>query len=416
MWRGRAPVSTLMLLTFFLCFWCSLQGQGLYEPSPPVNLSITSSNFHTVLKWDVVDASRALHFNVDFSDYESGEWKPFPPCLNISTHQCDLSEAFLPITMYASGYYARVNVVTKSNKLVFARTNRFTFSSNATLDPPDVHLAADGNEIIVELKPAVPNSTTDSINKTFKKLSYIIYYGDPGMVYKVGKEVCPKPKRCPKIKVPGGITCVSAEAHLFKLKLTGKRSRETCLQIHPSNISASSVAVLATIISVIVLLLLAGIIFFVCKFHKKEQVLPKSLAHIIKGGKTYSIVTMKTEESSISVLTEMEKVTNVNEVDLHDETQVEMIKASSDIVAADPVIADAGNSETVNADLNDPYAAKIEISSTDQKSDREDNIEKGNRDLDSNHDLCKTNSDNVKQICAADNWGYDKPQILFDAI
>ncbi|XP_067840903.1 uncharacterized protein [Heptranchias perlo] len=529
MWRSGARVSRL-LLAFCLCGLGSLHGQELNELSRPMNLSVKFDNFQTVLKWDVANASRTLRFSVDSRDYNSGQWKPFLPCLNISTHHCDLSEAFEPTLDPVNSYYARVKVVTMSQESEFASTDRFSFSDNATLGPPTVHVTADGNEIRVKVMFVVPNSKAGSIKKAIRSLSYNIYYWKRETPKLENKIDCSKPCTFQKIAVTEGVTCVSAEARLDKLKLKGKRSQEICLPIQSSNISdsrmlawsptlrregyitpqtveldysgkegdedgaygedypggedgaygedypggeygedypggedgaygedypggeeclekmcteededpkdpsvkldlgaasklqpdnsessrASKVAVLATGGVVIIVLLVFAIACAVHKIKKKQLVLPKSLVHIIMGRNVYTNVYAKTEESSICKVTTLEAVTHVCEVDPSDETQVEMIKASSDNVDVDPINADVGESESVNVDLIDPYAAKIGIRGTDQKTVSEDNIEVCNGDPASIADLCKTNSDNAKQIFAADNWGYDKPQIPFD--
>ncbi|GCB68016.1 hypothetical protein scyTo_0010339 [Scyliorhinus torazame] len=170
---------------------------------------------------------------------------------------------------------------------------------------------------------------------------------------------------------------------------------------------ALAVAISGGICAIIGVGLIATLL--VCYFVKKKQAVPKFLVHRFMGGKPYTNVNMQTEESNISVVTASEKVSNICEVDQSDQTPVEMMKDSSDIVVADPVTVDPDDSKPVNADLNDSYAPKIDVSETEQKSVGENNIEESS-DLEKTHDLCKIDSDIVKQICA-DNWGYDKPQV-----
>ncbi|XP_072355765.1 interferon gamma receptor 1-like isoform X2 [Scyliorhinus torazame] len=404
MWRSGVPVSSLL---FFLCCWDKRAFQALGHPElhPPENLSITSSDFHTVLTWDVVATSRASRFNVEFLEYRSGKWKPFEPCSNISMHQCDLSEAFIPVKN-GNGYCARVNAVTSSQKSNCSHTYRFTFGNNATLGPPTVHLTADENKLIVELNYTVPHSTTNKTKRILKYLSYNIYYWNPETPEAI-TEFCREKYPYKKITVPVGVTCVSAEVRIDILKLKGKRSQKRCLPIQSSNQAALAVAISGGICAIIGVGLIATLL--VCYFVKKKQAVPKFLVHRFMGGKPYTNVNMQTEESNISVVTASEKVSNICEVDQSDQTPVEMMKDSSDIVVADPVTVDPDDSKPVNADLNDSYAPKIDVSETEQKSVGENNIEESS-DLEKTHDLCKIDSDIVKQICA-DNWGYDKPQV-----
>uniref|UniRef100_UPI00398ED641 interferon gamma receptor 1-like isoform X2 n=1 Tax=Pristiophorus japonicus TaxID=55135 RepID=UPI00398ED641 len=222
--------SLLFACAFCLCCSGSLPGQGLHGLSPPMNLSVKSHNFHTVLKWAVVDASRTSRFNIDTSNYSSGIWKPYPPCFNISTHHCDLSDAFKLTLKDVTIYYARVKAVTTSQESAFAYTYGFTFKNNATLGPPTVHLAANGNEIAIEVKYEDPNST-ESIKNALKNLAYNIYCWKPEDPKSESKKICSRQNRHPKITVTEGVTCVSAEVHLNKLQLKGERSQETCLLI-----------------------------------------------------------------------------------------------------------------------------------------------------------------------------------------
>ncbi|XP_038655375.1 uncharacterized protein LOC119967219 isoform X1 [Scyliorhinus canicula] len=491
MWRSGVLVSSLLFS--FLCCWDKRPCQALGHPElhPPENLSVTSYDFHTVLTWDVIAASRASRFNVEFLEYRSGKWKPFEPCSNISIHQCDLSEAFIPVEN-GNGYCARVNAVTRSQKSNFSHTYRFTFGNNATLGPPTVHLTPDGNELIVELNYTVPHSTTNKTKRILKHLSYNIYYWNAETPEAI-TELCREKYRNKKFTVKMGVTCVSAEVCIDTLKLKGKRSQKRCLSIQSSNQADSkksttprniialneeqncpwkeedkesdeypepdikdyedqyyeyqfekegedyssmmypvedenlensrdeveseavsksqqantdpsralAVAISGGICAIIVVGLIATLL--VCYFVKKKQALPKFLVHRFMGGKPYTNVNVQTEENNISIVTAAEKVSNICEVDQSDETQVEMIKDSSDIVDADPITVDPDDSKLVNADLNDSYAPKIDASDTEQKSVGENNIEEGN-DLEKTHDF-----DIVNQSCA-DNWGYDKPQ------
>ncbi|XP_048387386.1 uncharacterized protein LOC125452715 isoform X1 [Stegostoma tigrinum] len=486
MWRSSGPASSLLLsCAVSLCCWHSLHGRGLSKISPPVNLSVTSYDFHTVLKWDVVDTSRNSWFNVEIKNYSISHWRPFLPCLNVSTHHCDLSDGFVPDDD-TLGYYARVNMVTESQKSDFVSTNRFIFKLNATLGPPDVKLRADNNHIIVEVNYTLPNSIVKRNAKILKTLLYNIWYWHPEKP-KLVDSICNSKKTLHQIQIPTGVTCVSAEVYLQDLNLKGNRSQETCLQIHPINVSDSmnlpwsptlrnqshTIAqneelncplaeedeefegnlttenyaydedneddnyqdsqdseehhsetypvedvnpVLPFVISVVTILAIVIVIIatlFICHFAKKKQVLPKVLVHRIMGerGKAYMDVNMESDESKLSELKGLEDAITIPEVDQCDETQEDLTKPPSDIFV-DQVNTDVNDSEPVNADLDDPYAAKIHINGIDQRCHNQDSVEVDDDVLEKTYDLCKTNSEPVKQICA-DNWGYDKPQVLF---
>lgn len=227
MWRSRAREPLLLAL----CLLSSTWSLGQLEFLAPVNLSIESQDFHTVLKWDVLNSSGTTRFNVDFRDYETVGWKPL--CLNISTHYCDLSNVFIATRESISGYYGRVKAVTALQQSKFAQTNRFTFSQNATLGPPIVQLAAHGNHLTVEVKYPVYNST--SRNVPFNLLKYNVYCRHQNQTNPICLRMSPR-KPLEQIQVPEGNICVSAEVYASALNLKGKKSDETCVRIYLSNL------------------------------------------------------------------------------------------------------------------------------------------------------------------------------------
>ncbi|XP_051880992.1 uncharacterized protein LOC127575280 isoform X1 [Pristis pectinata] len=490
MWRSRARTPRPVLASVFcFCLLASPQSLGQLEFLPPVNLSIESQDFHTVLKWDVLNSSETTRFNVDFRDYETVDWKPV--CLNISTHHCDLSNVFVAAQESRSGYYGRVQAVTALQESKFAYTNRFTFGQNATLGPPIVQLAAHGNQLTVEVKYPVHNST--SHNVPFNLLSYNVYCRHQNQTNPICLRMTPR-KPLQQVEVPEGNICVSAEVHLSTLNLKGKKSDETCLRIYlhtlpdstsfnwppqlkcedyttsltnelddlvqgeegyynypedeedhqsedeedhqsedeedhqsedeedhslrkmfsdedPKDTSVTTVVIPTILICVLVVISIPVVIYlFKCK---KKLKLPKSLAHIVVSDQTYNVISPKSEESSVCVLLKPEEVTDVPHDSSRFQDQEEVIN-TLDNVDPGTINADEGSSELVNADLNDPYAAKIDTNGMDQKSVSTDNTEVGVSDLDSSHDLCKTHFDGMKQNYTADNWGYDKPQVPFN--
>ncbi|XP_051880993.1 interferon gamma receptor 1-like isoform X2 [Pristis pectinata] len=407
MWRSRARTPRPVLASVFcFCLLASPQSLGQLEFLPPVNLSIESQDFHTVLKWDVLNSSETTRFNVDFRDYETVDWKPV--CLNISTHHCDLSNVFVAAQESRSGYYGRVQAVTALQESKFAYTNRFTFGQNATLGPPIVQLAAHGNQLTVEVKYPVHNST--SHNVPFNLLSYNVYCRHQNQTNPICLRMTPR-KPLQQVEVPEGNICVSAEVHLSTLNLKGKKSDETCLRIYLHTLPVTTVVIPTILICVLVVISIPVVIYlFKCK---KKLKLPKSLAHIVVSDQTYNVISPKSEESSVCVLLKPEEVTDVPHDSSRFQDQEEVIN-TLDNVDPGTINADEGSSELVNADLNDPYAAKIDTNGMDQKSVSTDNTEVGVSDLDSSHDLCKTHFDGMKQNYTADNWGYDKPQVPFN--
>lgn len=212
-------------------------------------------------------------------------------------------------------------------------------------------------------------------------------------------------------QVPKGVVCIFAEVHAFGLK--GNKSEEACLEIHLNNLSVPAVVIPTVSIFVIVVISICVLIYFLkCK---KKLALPKSLAHIIVNEKIYHVINPKTEESSECVLIKPEEMTKDTEIDLNRELQEE-VTYSSDNVGCHTINADESNSNLVNADSTDLYAAKMNINGIDLKCVSQDDIEGGISDQDSSRDSCPTHLDSMKQNFTPANWGYDKPQILLDMV
>ncbi|XP_032876870.1 interleukin-22 receptor subunit alpha-2-like isoform X2 [Amblyraja radiata] len=400
MWGDRMPIQVVVLASA-LCLLISTQTQGQGAIPPPVNLSIESRDFHTVLKWEVADGN-LTNFNVSYREYEYDVWKSV--CSNILTHYCDLSNVF--VAQITSGYYTKVQAFTASQKSQIVLTNRFTFGQNATLSPPTVLLAANGNNLIVEVKYPALNSI--SSNVPFNLLSYNVC-----CLYGHG-QVCKK-YRSQKLhfQVLEGEVCVFAEVHALKFDLKGNKSEQACLEIHSSNLSVPAVVIPTVLIFVIMVISISALIYFLkCK---KKLALPKSLAHIIVNEKVYHVINPKSEESSECVLIKSEEMTKDTEIDLNHELQEE-VTYSSDNVGCHTINADESNSKLVNADSTDLYAAKMNINGIDLKCVGQDDIEGGISDQDSSRDSCPTHLDSMKQNFTPANWGYDKPQIPLNMV
>ncbi|XP_059839066.1 uncharacterized protein LOC132401164 isoform X2 [Hypanus sabinus] len=391
-----------------LCLLMAAPSWGQLEISTPVNLTVKSHDFHTVLKWDVRNSSERTRFNVEFREYVTAEWKPV--CVNVWTRYCDLSNVFIASEDQVGGYYARVKAVTGLQESKFAYTNRFTFAQNASLGAPIVWLRADGSQLTVEVKYPPLNSTSNSGLQ--ESLSYHVYCRRPNQTDPICLALTPENPLHQEEFVEGTV-CVSAEVEISAIHLTGKKSNETCLSMSQRSYSAAAAAISTVVIVLLLIFIFVGI--YLCK-SKKKLVLPKSLVQVIVSDRQYNVMNSKHEESSVCVVVKPEEVTSVPD-DSHDFQVQEETLISSDTLDHSTALIDGGSSQHVNTDLSDPYAAKINIGIIDQNSDSTDHIdqEAGNNQG-SSHDLCKTHCDSIKLSCTADNWGYDKPHVPLDML
>ncbi|XP_078255853.1 uncharacterized protein LOC144593732 isoform X1 [Rhinoraja longicauda] len=479
MWGDRVSQPGVLMASA-LCLLFSAQTQGQHAIPPPVNLSIQSHDFHTVLKWEVPDVNRRTRFNVCFREYEAEDWKPV--CLNISTHYCDLSNAFVPNQELISGYYTKIQAFIGSQTSESALTNRFTFGQNATLGPPSVLLAANGNDLTVEVKYPALNSR--SSNVSFDFLSYIVYCRKQDHHKQTCREMTPKEQK-QHFHVSEGVVCVSAKVQASIFGLKGNKSEETCLRIRLSNLSDSTnltwppplkfednitsvtcdldyyeyntleeeeeeeyaleyeedeeeleddeehpqstllsdddpqyTSVSTVVIpTVLVFVILVISISALIYFHVCKKKL------VLPKSLAHIIVNEKAYHVINPKTEERSQCVLLKPEEVTKDTEIDLnhelqekVKYSSDNVDRGTINADEGSSELLNADSTDLYAAKLNISGTDLKCVDQDDIEGGLSDQDSSRDSCPTHFDSMKQNFTPANWGYDKPQFPLNMV
>eukprot|EP00062_Callorhinchus_milii_P008496 gi/632951240/ref/XP_007891180.1/ PREDICTED: interferon gamma receptor 1 isoform X2 [Callorhinchus milii] len=424
MWPRSAPGSGPSLLTCLLCLPLARAApdQGLLELPPTVNLSIRSHNLKTILTWDVNGTFGPTNFNVEWRQYRHAEWKPVETCSNISVHHCDLTEVFSPNGK--NMYYARVMAFSHFKDYPFAHTAKFSFKENATFDAPNVTIQFDGKNLIVEINHPVAHITSKTMRNVLLPLNYTIYSSQNGIKSQKAKVACSKfpcevPLNVTRNLVQQENCCVSVQAYFIKAQLRGERSQQKCLLVQFTEPKGHFVIIVLSVCTIFLIVLVVSIVCGIKKFSKKDLVLPKSLAHLVMGGRPYTSVGMGSRESSVSVVIKIEeavnKMTNLCEGDLSDEAQTEKESCQD--------IANFGETNLSNCALDNMCVNNINTRGTDQEGADQDSTEVGNvepneTDVDSiNPDETvtqTTKSDNISPVSTADNWGYDKPHVPLD--
>ncbi|XP_041044311.1 interferon gamma receptor 1-like isoform X1 [Carcharodon carcharias] len=278
---------------------------GDHEPPPPVNLSLISHNFKTILTWAYVnEAPEETNFTVEFMDYLTAQWQLFPSCSNIALHHCDVTKAFSLNLTPTNSYYTKIKAITQFQDSQFAFTKRFNFKQNATIGAPMVEVKVHGQQISLRcIYPVVPNLTMQDGQKIDHDFKCNI------CVWQKGHNELPK-KNCRyrksklklNIKQPRVTLCVSARVITEEWKIKADWSTPKCFQVQSLNLQETLVILLA-VIAFFLGLVAASIIW---KLLKKELVLPTSLMLIVKAIKPY--VDMKTEDDAVSVVIKYEEV------------------------------------------------------------------------------------------------------------
>ncbi|XP_069743315.1 interferon gamma receptor 1-like isoform X2 [Narcine bancroftii] len=293
--------------------------EGDHELLPPMNLSVTSYNFKTILTWSYVDKTTdTTFFTVETRNYQSAQWQLFSPCSNISSHSCDVTKAFSVNLSPLSSYYAKVKATTYFQESLYAITDRFSFKENATLGPPTVDVMVHGQQVTLKcIFPRVEKLNTETglnVNNDFKCK---ICVGQKGHNKLANCSI--KRSRWKFNVTRSNVTlCVSAQVNSEQWKMKAEWSKQKCFKIHFLNLQD----ILIILFAVITIILGFSTINLLWKLFQKELVLPKSLIFIVKAINPH---VEKIEEDAVSVVIKYEKMISSD----HDLTFEEVAKPST---------------------------------------------------------------------------------------
>ncbi|XP_067882152.1 interferon gamma receptor 1-like [Heterodontus francisci] len=275
---------------------------------PPVNLSLTSYNFKTILTWAYVNETpETTNFTVQCRDYLTAQWQPYPPCSNTTLHHCDVTKAFNVNLTASNSYYAKIKAITQFQESQFVFTERFNFHKNGILSAPTVEVTVRGQEVFLScIYPVVANLTTETgwkVNHDFRCNICVWQEGNN----ELPKKNCRIRKSKLKLTItqPRVTLCVSAQVNSKQWKMKAEWSTQKCFQVNSLNLQETLIVPLAVITFFLGLVTVS----IVWKLLKKQLVLPRSLMLIVKAINPY--LDMKTEEDAVSVVIKYEEVTPV---------------------------------------------------------------------------------------------------------
>ncbi|XP_038655378.1 interleukin-22 receptor subunit alpha-2-like [Scyliorhinus canicula] len=276
-----------------------------YQLPRPVNVSLISHNFKTVLTWAYVnEIPEKANFTVHFTDYLTGQWQLYPPCSNIALHHCDVTKAFSVNLTASNSYYTKIKAITQLHQSQFTFTERFSFKQNATIGAPTVEVKVRGQQIFLRcIYPIVQNLTTKTGRKVDRDFRCNICVWQKGH-NELKKKNCPTKKSKLKLNItqPRVTLCVSAQVNSKQWKMKAEWSIQKCFQVQSLNFQETLI-ILLVVIAFFLGLVTASMIW---KLLKKELVLPKSLMLIVKTINPYA--DMKIEEDAVSIVIQHEEV------------------------------------------------------------------------------------------------------------
>ncbi|XP_061234089.1 interferon gamma receptor 1 [Neopsephotus bourkii] len=301
----RVPVA-LLALAALMAPRRSAASQGEQPPAvpSPMQITVTSENFKTVLHWQYPPMSETPRFIVEIKPYNLGYYKIVSTCVNISAHFCDLSgEIYEPF----ASHWLRVKAVVGSQQSEYVETNEFILQKHGKIGPPKLNLSRRGDKIVVDIyHPAFPSvELFPGIEDIYSEIMYLVTFRDSKNQSKklFPEDNCTMYKCSVNIPVPdeGSTYCVSAKGTLYGSLMIGAPSEESCIDI-PLKWTLSTENIIILCVAIVSLTLILTVCCGCKKLRKNNIKLPKSLVSVIRNLNTDSIPEPKSEVKYMSVI------------------------------------------------------------------------------------------------------------------
>ncbi|XP_030345573.1 interferon gamma receptor 1 isoform X2 [Strigops habroptila] len=270
----------------------------------PMQITVTSENFKTVLHWQYPPMSETPRFTVEIKPYNLGYYKVVSTCVNISAHFCDLSrEIHEPF----ASHWLRVKAVVGSQQSEYVETNEFILQKHGKIGPPKLNLSRHGDKIMVDIyHPAFPSvELLPWIGEIYSEIMYLVTFGDSKNQSKeeFPEDNCTMYKCSVNIPVPaeGSTYCVSAKGTLYGNLMVGASSEESCIDV-PLKQTLSTEYIVILCVAVLSLTVMFTVCFGCKKLRKSNIKLPKSLVSVIRNLNTEGSLEPKSEVKYMSVI------------------------------------------------------------------------------------------------------------------
>ncbi|KAM9564041.1 interferon gamma receptor 1 isoform 2-T2 [Guaruba guarouba] len=301
----RVPMA-LLALAALMVPRRSAASQGEQQPAvpSPMQITVTSENFKTVLHWQYPLMSETPRFIVEIKPYNLGNYTVVSTCVKISAHFCDVSrEIHEPF----ASYWLRVKAVVGSQQSEYVETNEFILQKHGKIGPPKLNLSRHGDKIMIDIyHPAFPSvELLPWIGDIYSEIMYLVTFWDSKNQSKeeFPEDNCTMYKCSVNVPVPaeGSTYCVSAKATLYGNLMIGAPSEESCIDV-PLKWTLSTEYIIILCVTILSLTLILTVCCGCKKLRKNNIKLPKSLVSVIRNLNTESIPEPKSEVKYMSVI------------------------------------------------------------------------------------------------------------------
>uniref|UniRef100_A0A8B9F226 Interferon gamma receptor 1 n=2 Tax=Amazona TaxID=12929 RepID=A0A8B9F226_9PSIT len=270
----------------------------------PMQITVTSENFKTILHWQYPPMSETPRFVVEIKPYNLGNYTIVSTCVNISAHFCDLSrEIHEPF----ASYWLQVKAIVGSQQSEYVETNEFILQRHGKIGPPKLNLSRHGDRIMIDIyHPTFPSvELLPWIGDIYSEIIYLVTFWDSK---NQSKEEFPEDNctmyKCSAnvpVRAEGSTFCVSAKATLYSNLMIGAPSEESCIDV-PLKWTLSTEYIIIMCVTVLGLTLILTVCCGCKKLRKDNIKLPKSLVSVIRNLNTDSIPEPKSEVKYMSVI------------------------------------------------------------------------------------------------------------------
>ncbi|XP_072499525.1 interferon gamma receptor 1 [Notamacropus eugenii] len=312
--RGSGVDPSLLLL--FVCICGSWAEPPTLDPaasrvSTPTNVEIKSYNLNPEVFWEYQRTSQSPTFTVELKDYKEGKWKEV--CTNISHHSCNIFDHVKPLTYY----WARVKATIGRKESSFVESKLFLIYQDGKIGPPKLKVQEKNHKLIIDIHhPLITVKGEDKGPVCFyyydddddgdcSLFTYTVYLKINGSEI-TEEELEPCSETQCQLIIPAisfnSEYCVSAKGFFDNSAVwqsISEKSDEQCITTspNPNREEDSSLPILITSVF-IAFIMIVLMIYLVWKrevFQRKNFILPKSLASVVRNFNSRNILEVDCE-------------------------------------------------------------------------------------------------------------------------
>ncbi|XP_036623345.1 interferon gamma receptor 1 [Trichosurus vulpecula] len=463
---GVGP-SLLLLFVFMYRSWAE---PPTLEPaaskvSTPINVEIKSYNLNPEVTWDYQKMSQIPTFTVELKNYKEGKWNEV--CTNISHRFCNI---FYHVKSPLSYYWARVKATVGQKESSFVESKQFFMYQDGKIGPPKLKVQEKNHQLIIDITHPV------TVVEGEEKGPVCFYYNDDDdydddcgiFTYKVyvkinGSKITEEePQSCSETQcqliIPAisfdSEYCVSAEGVSDSSDVwtsIREKSDEQCITTSPNpKREEDSLPILIISVCVALVICIVLITYLVWKrevFQRKNFILPKSLAFVVRNFNSRNILEVNPEPKCISVVEtsylvvpeseekSIDHLTSVSSINSEDNREKsEHFQETSSITEEmtveeniNEMTSDSHQNTMMKEDYFHPNSSQAESGSliSDSCLPRDDSENRHVESCDFMSDPEPPQSDPETRADIQDNitlrkvntsYGYDKPHVLVDML